>query len=128
VSNAVDSLDGKNGAVTVTTEKGKGIVRIAVSDTGKGMTKAELSSTAYYVASERDNDNGNVNRYSVLRYDLGQPAGDRGLARTVRADDHGHGPLLRLEPDAREHLGACVSRVDPLKPQHGPPPCRGTPR
>ena len=42
VSNAVDSLDGKNGAVTVTTEKGKGIVRIAVSDTGKGMTKAEL--------------------------------------------------------------------------------------
>lgn len=42
VSNAVDSLDGKNGAVTVTTEKGRGIVRLAVSDTGRGMTKAEL--------------------------------------------------------------------------------------
>ncbi|PYO90442.1 MAG: hypothetical protein DMD66_02600, partial [Gemmatimonadetes bacterium] len=38
VSNAVDSLDGKNGSVTVTTERGKGIVRIAVSDTGRGMT------------------------------------------------------------------------------------------
>ena len=42
VSNAVDSLDGKNGSVTVATEKGRGIVRIAVSDTGRGMTKAEL--------------------------------------------------------------------------------------
>src|SRR5262249_46620710 len=42
VSNAVDSLDGKNGTVTVTTERGKGIVRIAVSDTGKGMSKADL--------------------------------------------------------------------------------------
>ncbi len=42
VSNAVDSLDGKNGTVTVTTEQGKGIVRIAVSDTGRGMSKAEL--------------------------------------------------------------------------------------
>jgi signal transduction histidine kinase len=42
VSNAVDSLNGKSGTVTVTTEKGRGIVRIAVSDTGRGMTKAEL--------------------------------------------------------------------------------------
>ena len=42
VSNAVDSLDGKNGTVTVTTERGKGVVRIAVSDTGRGMSKAEL--------------------------------------------------------------------------------------
>jgi signal transduction histidine kinase len=42
VSNAVDSLDGKNGTVTVTTEQGKGIVRIAVSDTGRGMSKSEL--------------------------------------------------------------------------------------
>ena len=42
VSNAVDSLDGKNGAVTVKTEKGRGLVRIVVSDTGKGMSKAEL--------------------------------------------------------------------------------------
>ncbi len=42
VSNAVDSLDGKTGAVTVTTESGKNIVRISVSDTGRGMSKSEL--------------------------------------------------------------------------------------
>jgi len=42
VSNALDSLDGKAGTVTVTTESGKGVVRIAVSDTGRGMSKAEL--------------------------------------------------------------------------------------
>ena len=42
LSNAVDSLDGKSGTVTVMTEGGKGIVRIAVSDTGRGMSKAEL--------------------------------------------------------------------------------------
>jgi signal transduction histidine kinase len=42
VSNAMDSLDGKGGTVTVTTERGKGVVRIAVSDTGRGMSKAEL--------------------------------------------------------------------------------------
>jgi len=34
VSNAVDSLEGKNGTVTITTERGKNIVRISVSDTG----------------------------------------------------------------------------------------------
>jgi signal transduction histidine kinase len=42
VSNAVDSLEGKNGAVTVTTERGKSVVRLSVSDTGRGMSKAEL--------------------------------------------------------------------------------------
>jgi signal transduction histidine kinase len=42
LSNAVDSLDGKNGTVTVTTERGKGMVRIAVSDTGRGMSKSDL--------------------------------------------------------------------------------------
>src|SRR5439155_3850582 len=42
LSNAVDSLEGKNGTVTVTTERGNGMVRIAVSDTGRGMSKAEL--------------------------------------------------------------------------------------
>ena len=42
VSNAVDSLDGKTGTVTVTTESGKDIVRISVSDTGRGMSKSEL--------------------------------------------------------------------------------------
>jgi signal transduction histidine kinase len=42
VNNAVDSLDGKNGTVTVSTEKGRGLVRIAVTDTGRGMSKAEL--------------------------------------------------------------------------------------
>ena len=42
VSNAIDSLDGKGGTVTVTTEQGSGVVRIAVADTGRGMSKAEL--------------------------------------------------------------------------------------
>jgi len=42
VSNALDSFDGKAGTVTVSTEGGKGVVRIAVSDTGRGMSKAEL--------------------------------------------------------------------------------------
>ena len=42
VNNALDSLDGKNGTVGVKTEKGRGIVRVIVSDTGRGMTKAEL--------------------------------------------------------------------------------------
>ena len=42
VSNALDSLDGKAGTVTVTTESRKNIVRIAVSDTGRGMSKSEL--------------------------------------------------------------------------------------
>jgi signal transduction histidine kinase len=42
LSNAVDSLEGKNGLVTVTTERGKSVVRISVSDTGRGMSKAEL--------------------------------------------------------------------------------------
>ncbi|HXO85447.1 MAG TPA: HAMP domain-containing sensor histidine kinase, partial [Gemmatimonadales bacterium] len=42
VSNALDSLDGKNGTVGVKTEKGRGIVRLIVSDTGRGMSKAEL--------------------------------------------------------------------------------------
>ncbi len=42
VSNAVDSLDEKTGTVTVTTESAKNIVRISVSDTGRGMSKSEL--------------------------------------------------------------------------------------
>jgi signal transduction histidine kinase len=42
LSNAVDSLEGKTGTVMVTTERGNGMVRIAVSDTGRGMSKAEL--------------------------------------------------------------------------------------
>ena len=42
LSNAVDSLEGKSGTVTVTTERGNGMVRIAVSDTGRGMSKPEL--------------------------------------------------------------------------------------
>jgi signal transduction histidine kinase len=42
VSNAIDSLDGENGSVTVMTEQGRGVIRIAVSDTGRGMSKTEL--------------------------------------------------------------------------------------
>jgi signal transduction histidine kinase len=42
LGNAVDSLDGKPGTVTIATEgTGNGLVRLSVSDTGRGMTKAE---------------------------------------------------------------------------------------
>jgi two-component system nitrogen regulation sensor histidine kinase NtrY len=43
VGNAVDSLEGRPGTVTVATAQGKGLVRITVGDTGRGMTKAELA-------------------------------------------------------------------------------------
>jgi signal transduction histidine kinase len=43
LGNAVDSLEGRPGSVTVTTERGDGVVRITVGDTGRGMTKAELA-------------------------------------------------------------------------------------
>lgn len=42
VTNAVDSLEGRAGTVTVATEQGNGMVRISVKDTGRGMTKTEL--------------------------------------------------------------------------------------
>jgi signal transduction histidine kinase len=42
VTNAVDSLEGGAGTVTVATEQGNGMVRILVNDTGRGMTKPEL--------------------------------------------------------------------------------------
>ena len=35
----------------------------------EGVTKAELDSSAIYVATERDNDNNGVSRLSVLRFD-----------------------------------------------------------
>jgi signal transduction histidine kinase len=43
LGNAVDSLDGKPGTVTIATERGPdGTVRLSVSDTGRGMSKAEV--------------------------------------------------------------------------------------
>jgi len=43
LGNAVDSLDGKPGTVTIATERGPdGTVRLLVSDTGRGMSKAEV--------------------------------------------------------------------------------------
>ncbi|MGH8720824.1 MAG: sensor histidine kinase, partial [Burkholderiales bacterium] len=48
IGNAVDSLDGTGGTaedggtVTVATTEGEGMVRISISDTGRGMTKQEL--------------------------------------------------------------------------------------
>ncbi len=35
----------------------------------EGVSKAELADTSMYVSTERDNDNNQVNRFSVLRYD-----------------------------------------------------------
>jgi hypothetical protein len=40
------------------------------SPDAEGLTRAEWSSTAIYVVSERDNSAGNVSRLSVLRFDL----------------------------------------------------------
>jgi len=43
LGNAVDSLEGKPGTVTIATERGpSGTVRLLVSDTGRGMSKAEV--------------------------------------------------------------------------------------
>src|SRR5205823_3206021 len=42
LSNAVEAVKDSAGSVTVATERGNGMVRISVSDTGRGMTKAEL--------------------------------------------------------------------------------------
>ena len=42
LGNAVDSLEGRPGTVTVATERADGLVRLSVTDTGRGMTKDEL--------------------------------------------------------------------------------------
>jgi hypothetical protein len=42
------------------------------SPDAEGVTRAELSSSAIYVATERDNDVGAVSRLSILRYDVAQ--------------------------------------------------------
>ena len=43
LGNAVDSLEGKAGTVTIATERGtNGVVRLTVSDTGRGMSKTEV--------------------------------------------------------------------------------------
>lgn len=42
IGNAVDSIEGRAGTVTVATTGANGLVRIAVKDTGRGMTKQEL--------------------------------------------------------------------------------------
>ena len=43
VANAVQSLDGDGGSVTITTGRHEHIVRITVADTGRGMTQDELA-------------------------------------------------------------------------------------
>jgi signal transduction histidine kinase len=42
LGNAIDSLEDRPGTVSVATSRGNGIVRIAVKDTGRGMTKEQL--------------------------------------------------------------------------------------
>src|SRR5712691_3676220 len=42
VRNAVEALDGTAGAVTVTTERRDGAIRVTVADSGKGMTRQQL--------------------------------------------------------------------------------------
>ena len=43
VANAVQSLDGNGGSVTITTARHDHVVRITVADTGRGMTQDELA-------------------------------------------------------------------------------------
>jgi len=45
------------------------------SPDAEGLTRAEVSSTAIYVSTERDNSAGSVSRMSVLRYDYAWPTG-----------------------------------------------------
>jgi hypothetical protein len=42
----------------------------------EGVTRAELTSPAIYVATERDNNAGNVSRLSILRFDTAQAGSD----------------------------------------------------
>jgi signal transduction histidine kinase len=42
LGNAVDSLEGRPGTVTVATEPAGAVVRLSVSDTGRGMTKSDI--------------------------------------------------------------------------------------
>jgi hypothetical protein len=46
----------------------------AGSPDAEGVTRAELAESGIYVAAERDNDNGDVSRLSVLRFDTAHPA------------------------------------------------------
>src|SRR5205823_12302901 len=46
------------------------------SPDAEGLTRAELSSSAVYVSSERDNDNNAVSRLSVLRFDSAAAGSD----------------------------------------------------
>lgn len=42
LGNALDSLEGRPGTVTVATERAGAVVRLSVGDTGRGMTKSEI--------------------------------------------------------------------------------------
>ncbi|MEA2696428.1 MAG: hypothetical protein QOI66_699, partial [Myxococcales bacterium] len=64
---APDTSDGWTTGKTLLYPNGGG------SPDAEGVTRAELSSSAIYVATERDNDVGGVSRLSILRYDVGQP-------------------------------------------------------
>ena len=62
----------------------------------EGVTKAEFADASIYVSTERDNDNNQVNRFSVLRYDTtaGGHRPDRAqrLGADRRPARHGHQP------------------------------------
>ena len=65
------------------------------SPDAEGLTRAEWSSTAIYVAAERDNATAKVSRLSVLRYDYTSTA--TSLTATARVE-----PDQRLAGRARE--------------------------
>jgi hypothetical protein len=65
----------------------------------EGVTRAELTSSAVYVSTERDNDNNGVSRLSVLRYDSAAAGTDLTATHdwNLTADLPVSGPNLGLE-------------------------------
>jgi hypothetical protein len=66
---------------------------------GEDVTKAELASSAIYVATERDNNASSVSRLSVLRFDTDQPGAELTATHewNLNADLPVVGPNLGLE-------------------------------
>ena len=80
------------------------------SPDAEGLTRAELSSTAIYVATERDNTDGSVSRMSVLRYDYAWPTGTSLTAThewNLTADLPAAGANAGLKPSPGSRTRTC---------------------
>src|SRR5207249_718311 len=100
VTNAVESLAGRAGTITVTTERANGHARLVVRDTGKGMTRPELDRAFDDFYSTKPGGTGlglSIVRRLVVD------------ARAARARDRVHGhrelrPLCAGDPPGRGQL------------------------